>query len=273
MLVSSTIWVLILAIIPVILYSRLVYETVPTNFVSLKKAKRYLVSGLFSPMLISLFYFLFPNWGDAQSSNLGISIFILAFLQVGFLEEFVKYIINWQVGSERVFEKYDLPIATMFYSMMVAVGFAITENVSYLISEQNNINYLQQYIPYHLDSSQRLTSIALGRSLSAVIVHMICGVIMGYFLSKAHILKYQNPKNIILRYKTILSGIAYAALFHGVYDYNLFLEDNKYSNVFAFMIIIFGLFIGNFIINDLIKDSKILKDKQDLIKECHETEK
>jgi len=270
MLVSNTLWVLILAILPIILYSYLVYFLVPKNFISTHRARRYLVAGFLSPMLINLFYFLFPNWGDPQSSILALALLILAFLQVGVLEESAKFVTFWWVSKERSSEKYDLPIATMFYSMMSAVGFAITENIFYLIREQRRITEIQKMVPFDLDISRELLTMAEQRSLTAVIAHMICGVIMGYFLAKAHNYQFNSPleDNTFLKNKNILYGIIAAASFHGVYDYNLFLEDNTYAGTFAIIILIFGLVIGRFIINDLIKESILFKEKQQTINCC-----
>lgn len=271
MLVSNTLWVLILAIFPIILYSYLVYVLVPKNFISTKRSRRYLVAGFLSPMLIFLFYFLFPNWGDPQSSILIIALLILAFVQVGVLEESAKFLTFWWVSKERPSEKYDLPIATMFYSMMSSVGFAITENIFYLIQEQRRITELQKIIPFNLDISQQLINVAQSRSLTAVIAHMICGVIMGYFLAKAHKLKYENPEKKFERNKMILYGICSAALFHGIYDYNLFLDNNIYQATFAIVILLFGLIIGRFIINDLVKESICQRQKQKHNFESNET--
>lgn len=258
MLVSNTLWVLILAILPIILYSYLVYVLVPKYFVSIKRSRRYLITGFLSPMLIYLFYFLFPNWGEPQSSVLEVALFIFAFLQVGILEESAKYLTFWWVRKERTSENYDLPIATMFYSIMSAVGFSITENIFYLIKEQRRIAELQKLIPFNLDASQHLMTVAETRSITAVVLHMICGVIMGYFLSKAHSVKYKEPaseKNKIKNWILVLSGIFFAGLYHGLYDYNLFLEDNNYKIFFSATILVFGLIIGRFIINELIRES------------------
>lgn len=272
MLISSELWVLILAVLPIILYSYLVYVLVPKNFISIKRSRRYLVAGFLSPMLIFLFYFLFPNWGDSQSSNIMFSLLILAFVQVGLLEETTKYLTFLWVSKERTSEKYDLPIATMFYSMMSSVGFAITENFFYLIQEQRRIKSLETLFPFNsVDISEQLINIAQSRSLTAVIAHMICGVIMGYFLAKAHKIKYENPDKKIKKSQMVLYGIGTAALFHGIYDYNLFLEDNAYQVTFVIVILLFGLSIGRFIINDLIKESIVYKNKKQNNCESNET--
>lgn len=265
MLVSSTIWVLILAIVPIILYSYLIYYLVPVNFISKHRARRYLITGLLSPSLISLFYFIFPYWDYPQSTNFILAFIIYGIIQIGALEESAKYVTFWWVSKERKSEKYDLPIAVMFYSMMSAVGFAITENIYYLIRMQKGILMVQSVF---IDTSQILSNLAWQRSMVAVVAHMICGVIMGYFLAKAHKIKYSNNngeskihKNI-RRYKEVLKGIFFAALFHGVFDINLLLPNNQYERIFLSIILGFGLVIGNFIIRELINDSLLIRKNQ-----------
>ena len=70
-------------------------------------------------------------------------------VQIGILEESSKYTIFQWVSSERLSQKHDLPIATMYYSMMTSLGFATTENISYLITLYHNCSN-NQYI-YHLN--------------------------------------------------------------------------------------------------------------------------
>ena len=187
------------------------------------------------------------------------SLLILSFVQIGILEESAKFATFLWVSKERTSEKYDFPIATMFYSMMSAVGFAITENIVYLIRAQRQIIEIQNI---GIDLSKELINIAEMRSVTSVIAHMICGVIMGYFLAKAHEINYEKTNSKFKKYKTIVKGIVFAALFHGAYDYNLLLENNLYQIPFAIFILVFGLIIGRFIINELIMKSINKKQKQ-----------
>ncbi len=255
MLNSDTIWIVLLTCIPIFLYSYLVYFLIPPGFVSIKRARRYFITGLMSPMLVLLFHFIFPQWKDEQSINAITSVFIFAFLQVAVLEEITKYIVVWWINQERYSEKYDLPIAIMFYSMMVSLGFAITENVVYLISTQRELLYQQMLFGFDMQINHELFELIKNRSLTAVVAHMICGVIMGNFLSQAHKIKHTSPKNKIGKYFYIIIAIIFAALFHGIYNYNLMIPNNNYTNQFLYTILIFGLIIGWGIINKLILES------------------
>lgn len=264
MLDSNTLGIIFLTCIPIFLYSYLVYFLVPQNFISVKRARRYFITGLMSPMLVFLVHFIFPEWQSPQTSNFMMAIFIYTFFQIAMLEEFTKYTVFWWVNKERHSERHDLPIAIMFYCMMVALGFAITENVFYLINIQRELLNQQLLLGIDMQINNELLIMVKNRSLKAVVAHMICGVIMGNFLAKAHYIKYHMPQNKITRYFYILMGILSASLFHGIYNYNLTIPDHIYYNQFLFVILIFGLIIGRGIIDKLINDSIDIVNKKKL---------
>jgi len=261
--ITNNLFILIFALLPIIFYVFLVYFMIPKTFVSLDRGRRYLISGLMSPFLIFLVYFLFPNWANPVSNNEILNAVFFAIIQIGILEEFSKYTIFQWVSSERFSQKNDLPIATMYYSLMVALGFALTENISYLITLYQNKSIDPMISQVQLNNS--MLSMALNRSLTAVVMHMICGVFMGYFLSiyneknkRTALEKNQLKHNINLSNKKyIILGILLAALYHGIYDLNLILPENNYKLFFTAIIIIFGLIISYFMINKLINESKI----------------
>jgi RsiW-degrading membrane proteinase PrsW (M82 family) len=216
-----------------------------------------------SPFLIFLVYFIFPNWGKQLNVNFLFDYVFFTVIQIGLLEEFSKYSIFQWVSSERISRKHDLPIATLYYSLMTSLGFALTENISYLIAlYQNN-----SFDPFISNTQLNLSmlKLSLSRSLTAVIMHMICGVIIGYFISKSiemsnkvktstklfeHDFNFSNKIYIFI-------GIMFASIYHGVYDLNLMLPDNNYKTLFTVFIISFGLIIGHFMINNLIKESRV----------------
>ncbi len=264
MLLTDTIWLVILAVVPIIIYSAIVYFSIPPRFVGKKRSRRYLISGLFAPCLISLYYFLFPNLSSEPASYSFLTLFIFCIIQIGCLEELSKFIMFKWVSYERPSEKNDLPIAIIFYSMMTSVGFAITENISYLI----NWKYKLLSAPYMNEQilTSALSSMTVSRSLYAVVAHMVCGIIMGYFLAKAHLLKIQfanlNSKLItIKKIFYIICGIGCASLYHGIYDLNLHLPDNQWVFYFHALNIIFGLVLSKFMVKEMICQSEQLVNK------------
>lgn len=262
--ISNNLFIVLFALLPIILYVYLVYYMIPKTYVSLDRGRRYLISGLMSPFLVFLVYFILPNWGKPVSDDYFLSFLFFSIVQIGFLEEFSKYSIFQWVSAERLSQKHDLPVATMYYSFMTALGFALTENISYLISLYQSSSLDPAVSQVQLNNS--MLSMALSRSMTAVVMHMICGIIIGYFITlsiqkeKRDKLKQVNPNqhNFNLFKKIYLFyGISLAAIFHGIYDLNLMLPDNNYKMLFCVIIIASGLSIGYFMITDLIKKSKI----------------
>ncbi len=125
--ITNNFFIVIFALIPIILYVFLVYYMIPKSFVSLDRGRRYLISGLMSPFLIFLVYFIFPNWGKQLNVNFLFDYVFFTVIQIGLLEEFSKYSIFQWVSSERISRKHDLPIATLYYSLMTSLGFALSK--------------------------------------------------------------------------------------------------------------------------------------------------
>lgn len=292
MLAYNNIPVFLMAVIPVLLYSYLIYYFIPKNMVSVSRSRRYLVAGFLSPLLVFLFQFLFPNWYEPKSEDIFWAFFCYTFIQIALVEEGSKFITFQWVSSERYSEKHDFPIAIVFYSMMSAVGFAIVENVNYLINTRNAaieqilylINSGININPFEVQDliADSIMNVALLRAVSAVVLHMLCGIIMGYFLAKAQKEKYSqhimnedddyflsHPK--FKRYKYITTGIVSAAILHGMYNMNLMIPNNNWSGYFHIVNIFVGLIIGFLIIKSMINKSKILR-KTNLLKNKEENE-
>ena len=79
---------------------------------------------------------------------------------------------------------------------MVSMGFAATENIFYV-----------------LDGGYYT---ALARAFTAVPAHATFGILMGYFMGKSKFSKQSKRHNII--------GLLLAILFHGAYDFFLFID-------------------------------------------------
>lgn len=239
----------------------------PKNYLSIRRGRGYLLSGMMSPLFIFLFYFIFPFWDKPISNNEFVNYAFYATIQVGLLEECTKYFFFQWISTERKSTKYDLPIATISYSLMTAIGFAIAENISYMMSQYEKMTMLPFMTNTEVNNS--LLNLAYQRSFTAVVMHMICGVIIGYFVylgNKKQIIDQEYGKlkgsSKISKFKYILFGIIMAALFHGIYDLNLFLEDNNYKILFTVVIVTFGLVIGYFMLNRAIIDSKKIREEK-----------
>ncbi len=136
--------------------------------------------------------------------------FIKAFFVVGISEEFSKYIIIRYYSQPH--EEFNEPFDGIIYAVMVSMGFAATENIMYV---------------FHGGMET-----ALIRAFTAVPAHATFGILMGYFMGKA---KFSNNRVIVN-----LTGLFLAALFHGAYDFFLFIDFIPGIWVGAFI----ALFIG-----------------------------
>jgi protease PrsW len=121
-------------------------------------------------------------------------LFADAFFKVALVEEFSKFIfIRFILFRNKNFNE---PFDGIVYAVMVGMGFATLENIV----------YVYQY------------GMATGimRMFTAVPAHACFAVLMGYFIGLA---KFNPKKNL---YFTLLALIA-ATVFHGLYDYFLFI--------------------------------------------------
>lgn len=263
--IANNLFVMLFALVPIIVYVSMFNTLVPKKMISLDRGRRYFISGLMSPFLVLLVYFIFPNWGNNIGNDYFFNYVFYAIVQIGVLEEVSKLIIIQWVTAERLSSKNDLPIATVFYSFMVALGFGLTENVSYLMTHYENTSIIPLISESAIDHSLiKLVSI---RSITAVLMHIICGIIIGFFLHKSYELKKRNRmKDSINKLKMfihnklyIVYGLSFAALYHGIYDLNLLLPDNNYNLMFTAIILLFGLSIAGFMIKNMIELSKYRK--------------
>ena len=241
---------LLMAIVPVFLYSFLVYFIIPEGHVSQRRARRYLITGFTAPMLVYALHYMFPILHVQIDSLSPVKVFGCdAFLQTGLVEEICKFITFWWVFSQRRSAIHDLPIATIYYCMMASAGFALVENISYLMHYGNEVLF--------------------SRAISAIVLHMICGIVMGYYIQKGFSKITMTEKYSLVeilkmkfhKWKHIITGIIMATTIHGVYDFNLSLPLNLYSDIFLYVILFFGLFIGKFMIYESIRISGELRSK------------
>lgn len=118
-----------------------------------------------------------------------------AFLLVALVEESSKFIfVRGILYRDRNFNE---PFDGIVYAVMVGMGFATLENVFYAFDKG--------------------IGIAIYRMFTAVPAHATFAILMGYYLGKA---KFEPNKSYYAIY-----GLAVATLFHGAYDYFLFISS------------------------------------------------
>ena len=121
-----------------------------------------------------------------------------AYLMVALPEEVCKYFMLKRYAYQQA--AYDEPFDGIVYAVMVGMGFATVENII----------YVYEY------------GVATGvvRMFLAVPAHATFAIIMGYFMGKA---KFSQKRETYL----LLAGLFWAVIFHGSYDFFLFLKDTQ----------------------------------------------
>jgi RsiW-degrading membrane proteinase PrsW (M82 family)/ribosomal protein S18 acetylase RimI-like enzyme len=134
-----------------------------------------------------------------NSDDTGIArIFIKAFFIVALTEELAKFAVFRLYAYSR--KSYDEPLDGIVYCVVVSMGFATIENLMYVLK------YGWQ------------TGVV--RAILSVPAHATFGVLMGYHAGKA---KFDPPNEK----RFLLTGLLWAVLFHGAYDFCLFLQGTE----------------------------------------------
>lgn len=140
--------------------------------------------------------------------------FIQAFVVVALSEEFSKYVIVKYFAQPK--KAFNEPYDGIIYAVMVSMGFACTENIMYVL--------------------QGGYETAILRAFTAVPAHATFGVLMGYFMGLA---KFSNN-----RVKLNMVGLFLAVLFHGAYDFFLFIRFIPGISIGAFVSLIVGIVLS-----------------------------
>ncbi len=207
---------LILAVAPVFIiivyiYCKDKYEKEPKGLLLLNFIFGAIVSIIITTALYLGIDMVFPAPKDTSFFQQ----FIKAFFIVALVEEFSKYVIVRYFSQTRT--AFNEPFDGIVYAVMVSMGFAATENILYVIDGG--------------------TKVALVRAFTAVPAHATFGILMGYFMGKA---KFSNNR-ILMN----LMGLALAVLFHGAYDFFLFINFVPGIWIGAFISLIIGIILSH----------------------------
>ena len=174
----------------------------------------FLLGGIVSIIITTLIYAVFNVVLPLTNALSVFQQFIQAFFVVGFTEELSKYlIVLWYAQTKKEFNE---PFDGIVYAVIVSMGFAATENIFYVLESG--------------------ASTALVRAFTAIPAHATFGILMGYFMGKA---KFSNN-----RVKLNLIGLLLAILFHGSYDFFLFIDFIPGIWIGAFVSLFIGLFLS-----------------------------
>lgn len=165
-----------------------------------------------------------------------------AFFSIAMVEELAKFLMLYTYAYRQ--PEFDEPFDGIVYAVMVGMGFATLENIFYVYEYGMLTGWVRMFM--------------------AVPAHASFAILMGYHLGKAKFDRRTEKKQIIL-------GIFWATLFHGSYDFFLFLQENKMvvENTSSFLLIIgaiasliVGIVLSKKAINAHLSVSKIFNSTQ-----------
>ncbi len=206
---------LLIAVAPVLtiilyIYFHDKYEKEPVGLLVLS----FLFGAILSILIVTILY-LFTGRLIPITNELSIwQQFIQAFLVVALAEEFSKYVIVKYFAQPK--KAFNEPYDGIMYAVMVSMGFACTENIMYVLEGGYET--------------------AILRAFTAVPAHATFGILMGYYMGKA---KFSNN-----RFKLNMAGLFLAVLFHGAYDFFLFIGFIPGISIGAFISLIIGIFLS-----------------------------
>ena len=230
--VWTTILFTIISFLPVLLLGYYIYKKD-----SVKEPKTLLTKLVLCGLIASLLVIILDIVLTIVYPNLHVSnystdfspylLFILIFLEVGLLEESMKWFMIRIVGYDN--PEFDQIYDIIVYCVFIAIGFAFFENLFYVL--------------------QGGLQAAVLRGLLAVPAHAVYGVFMGYFLGKA---KLSKNKSSLIKY--IFLSIFVPAVMHTIYDYILMFNSSySFYILIGYMLI---LYVTAYKIDEKLKKKK-----------------
>lgn len=186
------------------------YEKEPKKLI----LHNFLLGAIVSILITTVLYYIFNIVLPLKDNTSILQQFIKAFFIVGFTEEFSKYlIVRYYAQTHKEFNE---PFDGIVYAVVVSMGFAATENIFYVLEGGYTT--------------------ALLRAFTAVPAHATFGILMGYYMGKS---KFSNNKIVFN-----LTGLLLAIVFHGAYDFFLFIDFIPGIWMGAFVSLIIGVILS-----------------------------
>ena len=158
---------LLLAVLPPLLIAYYVYKKDKYD----KEPKNLIVkSFLFGCLAILPALFL----EDIYDQSLFPNLFLYVFFGIALIEEGVKYFFLKNYMYKK--EEFNEPMDGIVYALMISLGFATVENIFYVF-----------------DNKDTGFSVALTRMFTAIPLHAVCGIILGYFVGLAKFSSNKQP--------------------------------------------------------------------------------
>lgn len=218
-MIFSNFWYILSALIPVFLILFFVFKQ--DSFPEPKKIVfKTFIFGAAITLALNLILIDVDNFSENffQGETL---YFFDSFIRAAFLEEFFKMMVIIFFCTRN--DEFDEPMDGLVYGVAASLGFAAYENIQYVLYHYKNPSF----------------EIAFVRAFSAVPMHALCGVIMGFFITKAIFEKNKN-------YQYLIFSLLIPVGMHGLYNYSYMspIISNQIPNIilFVFFVIAINLF-------------------------------
>jgi RsiW-degrading membrane proteinase PrsW (M82 family) len=159
--------------------------------------------------------------------------FILAFIIIAPIEEFLKfYVVNRFIYRSTEFDEV---MDGIVYTVSASLGFATVENIMYVLSHGITTGIVRAFL--------------------AVPGHALFGALMGYYIGLA---KFNKDREI----KLLLTGLLFAILTHGLYDFLIFTNTGFAAFVIT-LILVLAFLIRKQLKKAEIQSSSRLEDEKE----------
>ncbi len=188
------------------------------------------------PAIIAQSYF--KGWEDPGNM---LNMAIYSFLIIALTEELSKFLFLRLYAYPK--DEFNEPMDGIVYAVMVGMGFATLENIFYVLSEDFGG-----------------VKVAIGRAFTAVPAHAAFAVIMGAYIGLAKFIP--EKRNIYM-----LTGIALAVFFHGLYDFFLLQKSYEFLTILSIIVLVVVVNVARRLIKIEQDLSPFNPDNQEIITE------
>lgn len=204
---------LIYSILPVILIGTYIYikdKNKEPKSILIKLLAQGILSTILVASLTLILSSTFEIFLKEYTQMNQIELLLYSFVCISLIEELCKFAMLYKTTNN--LKENDEPYDMLLYGSFIGLGFASIENIIYVFSYG--------------------TSIAIIRAFTAVPIHAMLGILMGYFLEK-----YYKKRNI----KNITKSLLIPVMIHGLYDYCLL--NSKYFIISIITLVILLIYI------------------------------
>ena len=209
-------YILLLAFIPIFVIAVYIYKRDKFNKEPLKELLKAFAAGMFSAVVVILVHEIL----DLSGVDIETNVFLRAFVSAAVIEECSKFFFFYKLfwNNPNFDERFD----GIVYAVYVSLGFAFVENVLYIYQDVG-----------------QAVSIARARAFFAVPAHTLFAIAMGY---GAGIARFSRKRASLY----LVSGLIWAILLHGIYDFLLMYSSDLSSvneTFSAFIVMLFYIFV------------------------------